>query len=79
LAALLLFVLPRRKRLGKLLFALVAVAALSAGIGCGHSSSQPASTAPTTQLAVKGNYTVTVTGTSVNGAVHSVPLTVTVQ
>jgi hypothetical protein len=79
LAALLLFVLPRRKRLGKVLFALVAVAALSAGIGCGHSSSQPASTAPTTQLAVKGNYTVTVTGTSVNGAVHSVPLTVTVQ
>ncbi len=79
LAALLLFVLPRRKRLGKVLFSLVAVAALSAGIGCGHSSSQPASTAPTSQIAAKGNYTVIVTGSSTSGSVHNVPIIVTVQ
>jgi len=78
LALLLLFVLPRRKRFGKVLFALMAFAALSAGLGCGHNG-QPAATAPTTQDAARGNYTVIVTGTSASGAVHNLPITVTVQ
>jgi hypothetical protein len=79
LAALLLLVLPRRKRFGKVLFSLLAIGVFSAALGCGHSNPGPTSTAPTTQIAAKGNYTVIVTGTSTNGAVHNVPITVTVQ
>lgn len=81
LACFLLFLLPRRKRYGRVLFALLFGAALAGGIGCGHSSSsQPAPVVVTkTTKAAPGTYNVVVTGTAPSGTVHNTTLTVIVQ
>jgi hypothetical protein len=80
LACLLLLVIPNRRRYGRLVMALLFTAILSAGIGCGGKSSQPAPiVVTTTTKAPVGTYTVVVTGTSGSGIVHNTTSTVVVQ
>jgi subtilase family serine protease len=83
LACSLLLILPRRRRWGALLAAILSVAALGA-IGCGSSSSSTSSgsTTPTTTNATPGTYNVTVTAiatTSTGNIVHSSNVVFTVQ
>jgi hypothetical protein len=79
LALLALCAIPRKRRNGKAFFSLVALAALSAGLGCGSSSVPTSSPAKLSYNAKPGTYTVLVTGTSAAGTVHNTAITVTVQ
>jgi hypothetical protein len=80
LACLLLLVIPNRRRYGRIFLALLFTAILSAGIGCGGKSSQPAPIiVTTTTKAPVGTYNVVVTGTSGTGIVHNTTITVVVQ
>ncbi len=76
LASVFLLILPRRRRFGTIIVALVALVLVTGAIGCGGKSSQPISTA---QDAKPGVYTVVVTGTSATGTIHTAALTVVVQ
>ncbi len=79
LALLVLCVLPRKRRNGKAFFSLVALAALSAGLGCGSSKVPISQPGNITYNAKPGTYTVLVTGTSAAGTIHNTAITVTVQ
>jgi subtilase family serine protease len=79
LAGLLMLVLPRRRRLGRLLLAVVGCVALGVS-GC--QSGTTATAAPTTVPTPAGTYAVTITGTAtVNGVTtaHSAAVTFVVQ
>jgi len=71
--------IPRKRRNGKAFFSLIALVALSAGVGCGSSKVPTSSTGNITYNAKPGTYTVLVTGTSAAGTIHNTPITVTVQ
>ncbi|MDQ2832528.1 MAG: protease pro-enzyme activation domain-containing protein [Acidobacteriota bacterium] len=80
LACVLLFTLPRRRRWGALLIAVLSVAALAVS-GCSNTSTTGNTTPPpppNVTPASKGTYTYTITGTGANGQVHSAQVTVTV-
>jgi hypothetical protein len=80
LACLLFFVLPKRRRYGRILMALLFMAVVSAGIGCGGKSSQPGPiVVTTTTKAASGTYNVVVTGSSGTGIIHNTTITVVVQ
>jgi len=77
IASLLLFVLPRRRRLGGLLLLVLSVSIALGATGCGGSS-QPAPPATPTPSPYAGTYTVTVTGTYTgSGNIPSQSATVT--
>jgi len=86
LASLLLLTLPRRRRWGALLAAVLSVAAIGA-IGCASGSTTipagpPVTPAPTTTPAAQGTYNVTVVGvgSTANGTrVHSAQIALTVR
>ncbi len=82
LASLLLLVVPRRRRWGALLAAILSVAALGA-VGCGSSSNSGTPTnTTTTTFATPGTYTVRVNAfatTSTGTVAHSTTITFTVQ
>ena len=84
LACVLLFTLPRRRRWGALLAAVLSVAALTVA-GCSNTSTTGGNTgggggtpAPTVTLATAGTYTFTITGVATSGLVHSAQVTVSV-
>ena len=81
LACLFLVTLPRRRRWGALLAAVLSVAALAVS-GCSNSSTTGntggGTTTPTVTLANAGTYTFTITGIASGGLVHSTQVTVTV-
>lgn len=87
LACMMLLTLPRRRRWGALLAAVLSIGALSvAGCGSGSSSSSTSGSGGTTSATVTnaapGTYTVTITGvasTSTGNLVHSSTVTLTVQ
>jgi subtilase family serine protease len=81
LAAFLLLVLPARKRrFGRVLFALLCSVALGAGImGCSGSQHVTKEPVITYQNAAPGTYTVVITGTAANGLIHNQNITVIVQ
>jgi hypothetical protein len=90
LAGMLFFLLPNRRRYGRVLVALLFCAVLGTAIGCGGGSepAPPAPTptptptpAPTPVLtnAAPGTYNVVVTGTLPNGVTHNAAITVIVQ
>jgi hypothetical protein len=78
-AAMLLLLLPNRKRFGRVLFALVFCVALGTGIGCSKSQHVTQEPVITYQNAAPGSYSVVVTGTAANGIVHNQTITVIVQ
>jgi subtilase family serine protease len=79
LACLLCIVLPRRKRFGKVLFSLMAMAILIGGVsGCSPSNKEASSPSAPIDIA-PGTYTVVVTGTGSNGLVHNTVVSVIVQ
>jgi hypothetical protein len=60
--------------------ALLFMAVVSAGIGCGGKSSQPGPiVVTTTTKAASGTYNVVVTGSSGTGIIHNTTITVVVQ
>jgi hypothetical protein len=78
LACLMWFVMPRRRRMGRMLMSVIAVAVMIAGVsGCGGSSTPTTKTPPAD--GTPGTYTVVVTGTGSNGLVHNTAITVVVQ
>jgi hypothetical protein len=78
LACLMCFVMPRRRRMGRMLMSVIAVAVMIAGVsGCGGSSTPTTKTPPAD--GTPGTYTVVVTGTGSNGLVHNTAITVVVQ
>lgn len=86
LAGLLLVAVPRRRRWGASLLAVVLSAAVVAASGCGGSSSSPSGSGSgsggTTKPAATGTYNITITATGSSGStsrVHSVVLTYKVQ
>ncbi len=78
-AALLLLVLPKRKRFGRVLFALFFCVALGTGIGCSKSQHVTQEPVITYANAAPGSYNVVVTGTAANGIVHNQNITIVVQ
>ncbi len=81
LAAFLLLVLPvRKRRFGRVLFALLCSVALGAGImGCSGSQHVTKEPVITYQNAAPGTYNVVITGTAANGLIHNQNITVIVQ
>ena len=77
-ACMLVFFFPRRRKYGRVLFALLFCAALGSGIGCGNSA-PPATTPITTSKAAPGTYTVLVSATTPGGIIHNQALTILVQ
>jgi hypothetical protein len=78
-AAMLLLLLPTRKRFGRVLFALFFCVALGTGIGCSKPQHVTAAPVITYQNAAPGKYNVVVTGTAANGIVHNQSITIVVQ
>jgi len=79
LACLMCFVLPRRRRMGRVFLGLLATVLLVGGIsGCGGSSTATG-TKPPPVVDTPETYTVVVTGTGSNGLVHNTAITVVVQ
>jgi hypothetical protein len=79
LACMILFTLPRRRRWGALLAAVLSVAALTA-VGCSNTSTTGTPSTPTngTTPTPAGTYTYTITAIA-GSLVHSTQVTVTVQ
>jgi hypothetical protein len=78
LACLMCFVLPRRRRLGRMFLGLLVVGMLAAGIsGCSGSSTTVTKTPP--DNGPPETYAVVVTGTGSNGLVHNTVITVVVE
>jgi hypothetical protein len=77
LACLMCLMLPRRRRVGRMLCGVLGMAMLAAGIsGCGGSSAGATKTPPTETAKT---YSVVVTGTGTNGLVHNTLIAVEVQ
>jgi hypothetical protein len=63
IASMLIFVMPRRRRLGGLLMAILAIGLAGGAIGCGSSSQSAPPTTTTNTNPYAGTYSVTVTAT----------------
>jgi hypothetical protein len=79
LACLLLCLLPRRRRFGRVLFALLLSVAIGTVVGCSKSGPTGPITTYVYTDAKPGNYNVVVTGTAANGIVHNQNITIVVQ
>ncbi len=78
LACVLLFTLPRRRRWGALLGAVLSIAAFTVS-GCSNTSTTGGTpTTPAVTVAAAGTYTFTITGIASGGLVHSAQVTVKV-
>jgi hypothetical protein len=79
-ACMLAFLLPRRRKYGRVLFALLFCAALGSGVGCGHTATPPPVTTPVPDSnATPGTYTVVVSATTPAGVIHNQTLTILVR
>jgi hypothetical protein len=78
LACLMCLMLPRRRRVGRMLSGVLAIAMLAAGIS-GCSGSTAAATKPPPPTGGATTYSVVVTGTGSNGLVHNTTITVVVE
>lgn len=84
LTCMLLIVLPRRRRFGRMIVSVFAIAMLLTTVGCNSFKAlqtipHQTPTPPAAVDATPGSYNVVVTGTSANGILHNTTITVIVQ